>query len=492
MTREDEREDGTPGSGGGGHRFKDQARSHDAVAAGAVPARNREAGAGNDVPAPTSAPGPSFKDQVRSQKAGAVAPRATAVGTTGTATQPPASAGDDRSLRGEDQQAPTSSTSNDAQQSSAAGSSDTGPHYKDQVRDSSSSRQRSLKAAAARSQRESQKNSIRGGLDVLEEDKKPAAAAPPGVGALAVTPSGVRQLPQDQDQDETFSTIQQAQPQPLTPSSPLITAHVVEDQDNDVQATAEPLPAVNRRQVVMSVVATLLLTAAIAGGVCGSGNCKSSSSDGVLQATMAPSIAPSIAPSTAPSLSPSVEPTVNPDVAALFVDFVNSITYSSGNTISFPPNATSATAEERALEWLIDDDPLDLWPETNQTRLAQRYALATLWFSTNGPSWETKDGWMVEEDECTWFGVVCQTVGTVTDFQLAANNLDGTIPEDFALFQSLRTLVASINPMLSGPYPLSFTELRSLIAIVLSQTGFSGPLPQDIGNLSLLQEGTYV
>jgi hypothetical protein len=34
----------------------------------------------------------------------------------------------------------------------------------------------------------------------------------------------------------------------------------------------------------------------------------------------------------------------------------------------------------------------------------QRYVMATLFFSTNGPNWIMSDGWLSNDGECTWFG----------------------------------------------------------------------------------------
>jgi hypothetical protein len=68
--------------------------------------------------------------------------------------------------------------------------------------------------------------------------------------------------------------------------------------------------------------------------------------------------------------------------------------------------ANPATAQGMAYRWLLNDDPAAVDPCTYPT-LTQRYALATLYFSTFGDSWFTKVGWLAGDAECLWFGVTC-------------------------------------------------------------------------------------
>jgi hypothetical protein len=67
--------------------------------------------------------------------------------------------------------------------------------------------------------------------------------------------------------------------------------------------------------------------------------------------------------------------------AAAIATFVNRISLSSEPIEYPPPNSSAATAEELALQWLIEQDPLSL-PYSEQLRLQQRYALLTLWIET--------------------------------------------------------------------------------------------------------------
>lgn len=71
------------------------------------------------------------------------------------------------------------------------------------------------------------------------------------------------------------------------------------------------------------------------------------------------------------------------DRTEVMVTFINGISLT-GRAIE-NPNAVDQSqweAEEYALEWLLNDDPLQLSPDTpyHQFRIQQRYALLTLWF----------------------------------------------------------------------------------------------------------------
>jgi len=109
---------------------------------------------------------------------------------------------------------------------------------------------------------------------------------------------------------------------------------------------------------------------------------------------------------------------------------------------------TEGSAEAAAANFLINEDPLQLGVETlaDQFRLSQRYALLTLWFSeTDG--WDNSEGWGVAEDECTWFGVTCEsqdiggeTANVVTKIEMPNNDLDAPLPADLALLEYMTTL----------------------------------------------------
>jgi len=66
--------------------------------------------------------------------------------------------------------------------------------------------------------------------------------------------------------------------------------------------------------------------------------------------------------------------------------------------------------------------------------LLQRYALATVYFSNAGHKWVESDGWLSQEDVCSWDSVnVCNSDGVITELDLSSNNLVGTIPVEITL-----------------------------------------------------------
>lgn len=143
--------------------------------------------------------------------------------------------------------------------------------------------------------------------------------------------------------------------------------------------------------------------------------------------------------------------------------------------------------ESKALLWLQEEDPLVLDPLEfeSHTRLDQRYALLSLWFQTDS-NWNSEDNWL-NEDECTWKGVTCETVSpdlrrnlqndnpVVAGLDLEGNGLQGSIPNDIGLLQYLLTLNLSKN-QLEGEIPQSMASLEFLEELYLDTNNLSGEL----------------
>ena len=57
--------------------------------------------------------------------------------------------------------------------------------------------------------------------------------------------------------------------------------------------------------------------------------------------------------------------------------------------------------QNKAFEWLISDT--DYHPLLSESRIRQRFALATFYFSTDGPQWLFQDHWLNHtRHECEW------------------------------------------------------------------------------------------
>ena len=175
-----------------------------------------------------------------------------------------------------------------------------------------------------------------------------------------------------------------------------------------------------------------------------------------------------------PSMNLSTDPLSEmPTLSSRSLDirnYINNITMSS-RAIVFPlPTDTEPTTEELALDWLINADPLYLTVEEDNVRLTQRFALRTLWFGTNGPEWNNKNGWLDDSDECKWHGILCeQKLVVAIGFTgvLLNNNLMGSIPADLALLTTCTIVNLGQNPRLGGTIPLSLSTMTRITSLVI-------------------------
>jgi hypothetical protein len=108
--------------------------------------------------------------------------------------------------------------------------------------------------------------------------------------------------------------------------------------------------------------------------------------------------------------------------------------------------------QNKAFRWLASDT-FDGYH--SDEKLIQRYALATLFYATNGEAWLNNSMWLDSGDECgRWWqfigGLACDSpTGAVTALELAKNNLTGTLPPEIGLFPSLARLDLSQNHLKS-------------------------------------------
>jgi len=185
--------------------------------------------------------------------------------------------------------------------------------------------------------------------------------------------------------------------------------------------------------------------------------------------------------------------------------------------------------QSRALEVLIENgvpihdnnfnDNDQRFGISDRQKLAQRYALLCLYFSTNSvrtsvsdeafgygttPKWHNKDvpspwkfNW--KADECDWAGVVCENNSSnsnnnnnnnnnidnklITRIELVNHLLTGYLPMELKLLNAgpIEVLDFSNNRGLGeGGFPSVFSEFDSLESIGLQGTGFVGLVPKDL------------
>jgi hypothetical protein len=139
--------------------------------------------------------------------------------------------------------------------------------------------------------------------------------------------------------------------------------------------------------------------------------------------------------------------------------------------VALPEYTRDALREEnspqtKALQWLQNNSNLESYP---LVRRLQRFALATLFFSTGGDRrWNNNSGWLSDENECNWFSsesLPCRE-GNLTLLALRNNALRGTISPEISLLSSLEILRVQEN-ILTGFLPTTLGELVRLKEIRL-------------------------
>jgi Leucine rich repeat len=169
------------------------------------------------------------------------------------------------------------------------------------------------------------------------------------------------------------------------------------------------------------------------------------------------------------------------------LSYINSITLS-GRTLSYPPS--TGTAEELAVQWLIEDD---LKTAANDwDALRQRFALSTLWFIPTpagfGTGYRNFTGtWITNLDECAWLDVACDDDGRVTALFLSESYLQGRIPDNLGLLTAMTSLSLKSNT-LTGTIPSSLAAMTNLVVLELGNNILIGTIPSSLGGLTAMTD----
>ncbi|EFH40272.1 leucine-rich repeat family protein, partial [Arabidopsis lyrata subsp. lyrata] len=116
---------------------------------------------------------------------------------------------------------------------------------------------------------------------------------------------------------------------------------------------------------------------------------------------------------------------------------------------------------------------------TNGLEASALRALKNEW--TRSPkSWEGSD-------PCgtNWVGITC-TNNRVVSISLVNHNLEGTLSEYISALSELEILDLSFNTGLTGPLPPNIGNLKKLKNLILVGCGFSGQIPESVGSLEQL------
>ena len=135
------------------------------------------------------------------------------------------------------------------------------------------------------------------------------------------------------------------------------------------------------------------------------------------------------------------------------------------------------------LNVLIDNIRIFDVEQLNQNT-SDKEALIAFYNSTGGPNWRT-----------TWDRIKVDLAGRVTEINLKSNNLQGTLPAELGNLTELKKLelnrdfqyLEEVNN-LNGAIPSTLQNLKKLEVLNLSNSGLTGSIPSEIGEMTALKE----
>mmetsp|Transcript_27733 Transcript_27733/g.31699 ORF Transcript_27733/g.31699 Transcript_27733/m.31699 type:complete len:697 (-) Transcript_27733:85-2175(-) len=255
--------------------------------------------------------------------------------------------------------------------------------------------------------------------------------------------------------------------------------------------------------------------------------------------TKYPTFSPSNLPTTNPTLSkkPSLNPTIKPSTTPSTIPSTSNPTITMNPTIEIPPSISAKPSEQpptttpssspstfvhalvisvaleggkefldptsyqsQALAWLESDFGGTL--NIAYDRVIQRYVAACIWFATNmvdnsystdeeiEDGWTSTDNWLTTANECTWYGLECNSAGKVNETDLRANNLTGTFPDEIILWaDSLVYLDIGSNNVHNMDEEVEFLgKLTNLVHLDIGDTIFAyNGIPPALGSLTNLK-----
>jgi hypothetical protein len=158
---------------------------------------------------------------------------------------------------------------------------------------------------------------------------------------------------------------------------------------------------------------------------------------------------------------------------------------------------TVSSPQNKALIWLSNNTYLNSY--SNAAKI-QRYALATLFYSTNGNSWYSKTNWRSNRDECAWYAVYCDANDSIEHLFLANNKLNGTIPNELGLLSNLSESSIVWLLVVRIVWSCVFFIVLSCLLVIFHSTArlslwdnsLTGTIPSQIALMSNLGESSVV
>jgi len=157
------------------------------------------------------------------------------------------------------------------------------------------------------------------------------------------------------------------------------------------------------------------------------------------------------------------------------------------------------TYQYKALQ-VLEDYGMEKTGNNLKQKLAQRYALLCLFFSTNRvrtdvtdqefgygttPAWQVIDPWHLDWDSnvCTWYGIACDQNGLVIRIELVEHFLTGYVPNELVLLDDGPISVIDFGNnrgLGQGGFPTVFTKFNNLDYLSVAGCSFSGDVPDGI------------
>lgn len=119
---------------------------------------------------------------------------------------------------------------------------------------------------------------------------------------------------------------------------------------------------------------------------------------------------------------------------------------------------------------------------------SQRFALAVVYYSSKGATWDSNTNWMTPKHECSWYGVTCDLFRKVIELDLGYIELEGLVPRELGLLDGVRDLDLHGND-LQGVLPHKLlTGMRKAQYLRLQMNGLFGSIHKEITRMSNLKE----
>jgi hypothetical protein len=170
--------------------------------------------------------------------------------------------------------------------------------------------------------------------------------------------------------------------------------------------------------------------------------------------------------------------------------------WTNNNDAAFQPQSPQG----KAWKWLMTHKDLQ---SRSLIDVTERFALATLYFATDGPHWENNTYWLsTTADTCDWLSVVSDPSPPIdlvclsgrqssqdtgrTSLVLTGNGLSGTLPPELGLMNTLTKVRFDSNSLHGTIHEAIWQSWHKVQSLYLQNNHFSGTLPSTIGLLIAL------